>query len=255
MFPASTFTFNRLPLYPIVTTWPGRSMRAISAPARWRACSTRLAVASWPMANCAPAALQVPLDGAGGGDIHTKFHSSSMRERLRRAHGNIDNHVMWTRGGSSAEAFDQMDTWLRAVKADDSELSVARKLAAHRPASLKDACWSNGLKYEEEQTAFGPGACNTFYPAGTTPRMAAGGPLTDDIAKCQLKPLAAADYSVAFTPQQWARLGAIFPEGVCDWNKPGVGQQALAGTWLSFGPSPVNLLFDITGQLALDGQQ
>ena len=109
------------------------------------------------------------------------------------------------------------------------------------------SCWANGLKYEEEQTAFGPGACNTFYPAGTTPRMAAGGPLADDIAKCQLKPLNAADYGVSFTPEQWARLSAIFPEVVCDWTKPGVGQQPLAGTWLSFGPSPVNLLFDITG--------
>lgn len=186
-------------------------------------------------------------DQVVGGDIHTKIHSFSMRERLRRANGHIDNHVMWTKGGSSAEAFDQMGKWLRAVKADDSDRTLAQKIAADRPADLKDACWANGLKYEEEQTAFGNGACNTFYPAGTTPRMAAGGPLVDDVAKCQLKPLNPADYGVAFTAAQWARLGAIFPEGVCDWTKPGVGQQPLAGTWLSFGPSPVNLLFDITG--------
>ncbi len=186
-------------------------------------------------------------DQAVGGDIHTKIHSFSMRERLRRANGHIGNHVMWTKGGSSAEAFDQMGKWLRAVKADDSHHTLAQKIAADRPADLKDACWANGLKYEEEQTAFGNGACNTFYPAGTTPRMAAGGPLVDDIAKCQLKPLNPADYGVSFTAEQWARLGAIFPEGVCDWTKPGVGQQPLAGTWLSFGPSPVNLLFDITG--------
>jgi hypothetical protein len=186
-------------------------------------------------------------DQAVGGDIHTKIHSFSMRERLRRANGHIDNHVMWTKGGSSAEAFDQMGKWLRAVKADDSDRTLAQKIAADRPADLKDACWANGLKYEEEQTAFGNGACNTFYPAGTTPRMAAGGPLVDDIAKCQLKPLNPADYGVSFTAEQWARLGAIFPEGVCDWTKPGVGQQPLAGIWLSFGPSPVNLLFDITG--------
>lgn len=186
-------------------------------------------------------------DQAVNGDIHTKIHSFSMRERLRRANGDIGNHVMWTKGASSAEAFDAMGRWLRAVKADDSDRTLAQKIRADRPADLKDACWANGLKYEEEQTAFGPGACNTFYPAGTTPRMAAGGPLADDIAKCQLKPLNAADYGVSFTPEQWARLSAIFPEGVCDWTQPGVGQQPLAGTWLSFGPSPVNLLFDITG--------
>jgi len=189
-------------------------------------------------------------DQTVNGDIHTKIHSFSIRERLRRANGNIDNHVMWTKGGSTAEAFDAMEKWLRATKADSSDRSLAQKVAANRPADLKDACWANGLKYEEEQTAFGNGACNTFYPAGTTPRMAAGGPLVDDIAKCQLKPLNPSDYRVSFTQQQWARLGAIFTQGVCDWTKPGVGQEPLAGTWLSFGPSPVNLLFDITGKLA-----
>ena len=29
----------------------------------------------------------------------------------------------------------------------------------------------------------------------------------------------------------------------------GVGQQALSGSWLSFGPSPLNLLFDVTKQI------
>lgn len=188
-------------------------------------------------------------DGNTGGDIHTKIHSFSMRERLRRANGHIDNHVMWTMGGGTAAAFDEMVKWLTAVKADTSDRTKAQKIAANRPADLKDACWNAGLKYTEEQTAFGPGACNTFYPAGTTPRMAAGGPLTDDIAKCQLKPLNPSDYSVTFSPVQWARLSAAFPDGVCDWTRPGVGQQPLVGTWLSFGPSPVNLLFDITKKL------
>ena len=188
-------------------------------------------------------------DGNAGGDIHTKIHSFSMRERLRRANGNIDNHVMWTMGGGTPAAYDEMVKWLTAAKADTSDRTQAQKIAANRPADLRDACWNAGLKYTEEQTAFGSGACNTFYPAGTTPRMAAGGPLTDDIAKCQLKPLNPSDYRVIFSPVQWARLSAAFPEGVCDWTKPGVGQQPLAGTWLSFGPSPVNLLFDITKKL------
>jgi hypothetical protein len=52
---------------------------------------------------------------------------------------------------------------------------------------------------------------------------------------------------VTFTAPQLARLNAIFPNGVCDYTKPGVNQ---AGTVPSpsFGPSPVNLLFDITKQ-------
>jgi len=50
--------------------------------------------------------------------------------------------------------------------------------------------------------------------------------------KCQLKPLSAADYAASFTPEQWTRLQATFPSGVCNWLAPGVQQQPLAGTWL-----------------------
>jgi hypothetical protein len=117
----------------------------------------------------------------------------------------------------------------------------------NKPADLVDACWdAGGNKIVEPQTAHGPGQCNTLYPAGTTPRMVAGGPLADDVVKCQLKPVDPADYKVMMTPAQLARLQSIFTTGVCDWSRPGVEQQPLKGTWLSFGPSPVNLLFDVT---------
>ena len=33
------------------------------------------------------------------------------------------------------------------------------------------------------------------------------------------------DYSVQFTEAQWAQLQATFPDGVCDFSKPGVDQQ------------------------------
>jgi hypothetical protein len=71
-------------------------------------------------------------------------------------------------------------------------------------------------------------------------RLVAGGPLTNDILKCQLKEIDAADYAVKFTAAEQERLANIFPEGVCDWSKPGVQQQTNQ-TWLSYGPSPVNL--------------
>ncbi|HKX80338.1 MAG TPA: DUF6351 family protein [Novosphingobium sp.] len=69
------------------------------------------------------------------------------------------------------------------------------------------------------------------------PLMAAGMPPTRDILKCQLKPLRRADYAVAFTPTQWTRLQTAFPTGVCDWSKPGVGQQP-GIPWLSFASGP-----------------
>jgi hypothetical protein len=186
-------------------------------------------------------------DDATGGDIHTKIHSFSVRERLRAANGHVGNHVILTSegGGAGVDTLAKMDQWLSAVKADTSGTPLAQKVVQHRPADLVDGCEISGAFVAEEQTADGPGQCNTRYPAGTTPRMAAGGPLADNIAKCQLKPLDAADYAVTFTPAQWVQLQSVFPDGVCDWSKPGVGQQP-SRPWLSFGPSPTSLLFDIT---------
>ena len=53
-----------------------------------------------------------------------------------------------------------------------------------------------------------------------------------------MRPVAAADYKVALTPSELARLNAIFPGGVCDWSKPGVNQSPPDGVWLSFGQTP-----------------
>jgi hypothetical protein len=39
--------------------------------------------------------------------------------------------------------------------------------------------------------------------------MVAGGLGTDDVLKCQVKPLNRADYSVTFTDAQWARLQQV----------------------------------------------
>jgi hypothetical protein len=36
---------------------------------------------------------------------------------------------------------------------------------------------------------------------------------------------------MTFTGDEMARLKQIFPGGVCDWSKPGIDQQPMAGTW------------------------
>jgi hypothetical protein len=77
--------------------------------------------------------------------------------------------------------------------------------------------------------------------------------MTDDILKCQLKPLRRDDYSVSFTDAQWQSLQHAFPTGVCDYSKPGVKQRP-AIAWLTYqdraghviyggrplGPAPVS---------------
>ena len=91
--------------------------------------------------------------------------------------------------------------------------------------------------------------CATLYPRYDDTRTAAGAPLTDDIIQCQLTPLSRKAYNVTFTDAEWAQLQQAFPHGVCDYSKPGVGQQP-AIPWLTFaggpggkplGPAPVSV--------------
>ena len=55
----------------------------------------------------------------------------------------------------------------------------------------------------------------------SSPHQAAGGLQTENVLKCQLKPLLVADSTgVTFTAAQQTRLNAGFAGGVCDWSKP-----------------------------------
>jgi MYXO-CTERM domain-containing protein len=70
-----------------------------------------------------------------------------------------------------------------------------------------------------------------------SPRIAAGGPGSEDVVKCSLAPVDAGDYKVPVTAAQLAQLRAIFSTGVCNWGAPGVGEVPRSGEWLSFGDS------------------
>jgi hypothetical protein len=103
-----------------------------------------------------------------------------------------------------------------------------------KPADLVDRCHSpSGERIVEPQTFTG-GRCNELYPTYPSPRMVAGGPVTNDVLKCQLKPIDPADYKVRFSGEERERLGRVFPTGVCDWAKPGIEQQKPLGTWLRY---------------------
>ena len=67
-----------------------------------------------------------------------------------------------------------------------------------------------------------------------TPRTArrslvAGAGFSDDVLKCQPKPI---DHKVAFTAEESQQLRQAFPGGVCDDTKSGVNRKPLAGTYL-----------------------
>lgn len=187
----------------------------------------------------------IDLRGTSNYEIHTDIHSYSMRARLQKANGHADNQVIWssipplapdadaTDGSvlSTPESFELLDTWLSAIKADTSTATLEEKVRRNKPATAVDACWIAGVKVTDMQK------CRAAFPYYATPRIAAGGHVADDIVKCQLKPLDRSDYQVQFSDEQWQRLLRAFPDGVCDYSKPGVGEQPSI-PWMGFAGGP-----------------
>lgn len=179
------------------------------------------------------------------GDIHDRFRDFTVRDRLQKANGHFENQVIWIYPNGvpglaarvSALAVDTMAAWLDALTADRTSSSQREKIVRHRPVAAVDGCWdSSGNRIDEPATFDGPGKCNTLYPNHKNPRLVAGAPLADDVLKCQLKPIDAKDYDVSLTAEEMTRLKAIFPGGVCDYSKPGIGQVPLAGTYQRLPP-------------------
>jgi hypothetical protein len=177
----------------------------------------------------------------GLGDIHDRLRDFVIRERVRKANGNSDNEAFWVYPNGNrplaakvtGEAIDTMSQWLDTLHKDNSSASAHDRVVHAKPAKAIDGCWAaDGTRIDEPNTFNGPGKCNEMYPVHKNPRLVAGAPLSDDINKCQLRPLSAPDYKVSFTDPEMAQLRGIFPGGVCDYSKPGVSQVPLAGTYL-----------------------
>ena len=224
--------------------------------------------------NSGSGAADVPeIDNRTGGQMddtgfHPAFETFSYRARLDRSNGHHANQIVWLSrpGGVVPSQFDFMRQWLDTLAADTSADPRAVKVQRAKPADLVDTCFmAGGVR--------GDMTCNGTWQHYAAPRIAAGGPLTQDVMKCQTTPLARSDYGViAFTDDQWARLQAAYPTGVCDYTRPGVSQRPPKARWLTFedGPGgkplgdaplsqgPTELLDDLTALLAsydLDKQE
>jgi hypothetical protein len=169
------------------------------------------------------------------GNPHDKMRSAQMRLRIERAHGSAANQVILTNPVPGVNVVRLMDQWLDRIAADKSQDSPQRKVARNKPDGLEDACWSpGGEKIPEPATFDRPGRCNQLYPSFADPRIVAGSPVAADVMKCTLKPIDPKDYKQPLTAEQLARLRKIFPQGVCDYSRPGVGQTGLRQTWISY---------------------
>ena len=191
-------------------------------------------------------------DDRENGDIHMILHQFSTRQRLALANGHAENHVMSVGGlwgftqdePDLGELFKTMDTWLLNIKGDTSATMPAEKVLNGKPPGLSDSCWEyneeSRRRVDEPLSFSSAGLCGELYPAFLTPRHVAGAPLANDIVSCTLKPLDQSDYNVQFSDSEWLLLSQIFRDGVCDWSRPDRHGASYQGTWLSFGPSPVN---------------
>jgi len=176
-------------------------------------------------------------------ELHDSIQSWKFRARLRKTNGTSDNQVI-IRGKPLAssrvsELMAQMGIWLASISVDTGTYSTTLEKVIHnKPAALTNGCYTvDNVKIDEPPTALPTGQCNDLYPVHSTPRLVAGATLSDDILKCQLRPFVAEDYAQPLTSSQAARLKTVFPDGVCDFRVPGVGQAPLKSTWLAY-PSP-----------------
>jgi hypothetical protein len=217
---------------------------------------------------------KLPIIDSRGWDeqgIHYIFRSFAERARIDAANdGNHGNQVMWRYGtgllpGTAAQvaavtlpSLLTMDIWLSSLNESapkatlnsprtQGQVIAAKPVNAASPANpavdfcflLADTTFSTKV--------FDMAVCDADAPQAdglgrlakrASPRQVAGGPLTENILKCQLKPLNSADYApLVFSSAQWARLQATFQDGVCDWSEKGVGQRR-AATPLTFADGP-----------------
>ena len=116
--------------------------------------------------------------------IHFVWRSFALRERIRQAYGDADNHVMWRFGRNGLlpapsmqfEALLAMDAWLTAVKADTSGNPIEQVVRAARPTELAyDYCL---LSTDETQSTRVTDAAqcdaDPFLKPASSPRQVAG---------------------------------------------------------------------------------
>lgn len=189
--------------------------------------------------------------------IHYIWRSFAERARIDADNaGNHGNQVMWRYGtgllpGTAAqvtavtlESFLTMDTWLTkllssAPKATLNSVRTQQQVIAAKPATAFDLCYLTGdVNFATKVTDMALCDADPRLMKHASPRQVAGGPLAENILKCALKPLNSADYApVLFSSEQLARLHTAFPDGVCDWDRSGVGQQPAVSP-LDFSDGP-----------------
>jgi hypothetical protein len=163
-------------------------------------------------------------------DMHNARQSFSVRQRLLDGGaGEAKRQVIW---------FTRLDEDLIARVMEALPVLERHLASGVAPPEFTDKCYDSGTTliaagpavWDGILNSNPPGACTKAYPVFSSPRMVAGGSIKGDVFKCALKPLetALADGTypagAQFSPAQQDWLRRIFPQGVCDYNKPDAGR-------------------------------
>lgn len=187
--------------------------------------------------------------GPDPGIAHDYAHAFWTEDRLMRDQGHTDNRVMWFGVTPligdprwATEGFLEMDRWLANVEKDKSGKPLSQKIVAGKPDDLTDRCSNvpGVLEVPGESDQVDCVLPETLQTRLSTPREVAGGDRLNDVVDCQLTPLTADTFSdllIPLTQEQLTTLQGVFPDGVCDYSKPGTGQQG-AQTWLTYFSGP-----------------
>jgi hypothetical protein len=183
------------------------------------------------------------------GDIHDRFRAFTMMERLRLDDGGrAPGYALWTMPGEDLASAGRRRTsiemialaveWLDGLDGPAAD-RTAEQLEAARPDAAAHVCVTpDGVRHTGEGLYDEGHPCARAYPLAGDPRLAAGAPIESLTLKCQLTDIDHDAYGVELTSEQRQRLAAIFPDGVCDWERPGVGQTDPRGPWLDYSDGP-----------------
>ena len=177
-------------------------------------------------------------------DMHNSHQSFAARQRILNDMNNADHQLIWFAGIGDEPPFqfDQFNLTLTALQVMDQWMlnildNPEAGIVANRPDDAVDACF----KFDGSVIAAGDdvwsgilddaeaGPCTQAFPTFTTSRIEAGGPITGDVFKCQLKPLDVALFDgtygdMSFSTEEADRLRRVFPDGVCDYSLPDAGR-------------------------------
>ena len=175
-------------------------------------------------------------------DMHNSHQSFASRQRMLNHDGDALNQVIWftdSRGVDNNDRFDQtpealavMDEWMANIRQHPN-----RSVAKNKPVLAIDRCFdSYGAEIAAGDDAWAgilddgaEGSCTQEFELFSTSRIVAGNGIEGGVFKCALQSVQAAFMSGTYgswmpSPEEFATLEAIFPQGVCDYTQPDQGR-------------------------------